>query len=109
MIRLIFDFAGDIVEVRVTDTNCLFRTNKFGGMFSTIEGLRLDKSGVIKEFPEFKDDKEWREKAIGRFKEKIKSYKTEEERAEYIKEDLKKYGYIPLYLQMAGFRPKKLT
>ena len=51
---------------------------------------------------------ELRQEAINRFKEKVKSYKTEQEQMNYIKEDLKKYGYISLIQQRSGFRPTRL-
>jgi hypothetical protein len=33
-------------------------------MITTIDGLRLNKGGVIKEFPDLKDRKDWRTEAI---------------------------------------------
>jgi hypothetical protein len=108
-IATIFQFMGEIVEVRLIDSICFFRTQQFGGQYSTIDGLKLDKKGVIKEHPDLIDKEDWREEAIKRFKDKIKQYKTQEEQMNYIQEDLKKYGYIPLYLQKTGFRPVKLN
>jgi hypothetical protein len=108
MIGTIFQFGSEMVEVRIDRTDCLFRTKDYGGAFSPIDGLKLEKTGVIKEFPELKDNDAWRKIAIERFKEKIKNYETERQRMEYVKEDLKKYGYIPLYEQEKGKRPKKL-
>ena len=105
---IVFRFANELVEVRVDGFNCLFRTSQFGGAFAPIDALRLDKAGVIREFPDLKDEEDWREQALTRFKEKIKTYATEKLRMEYIIQDLKKYGYIPLYWQEQGFRPKKL-
>ena len=35
-------------------------------------------------------------------------YKTDEERVDYIIDDLKKWGYIPLYKQRQGHRPEKI-
>jgi len=107
MIGVIFKFGTETVEVRVQDTNVLFRTSQFQ-QFGTIDGLKLDKSGVIKEFPDLKDNKEWEKIARERFKQKIKKLKTEMERAKYIIKDLQKFGYQPIYLQKAGYRPVKL-
>ena len=108
MIGTIFDFGGEKIEIRIDGTNCLFRTQQFGGAFATIEGLKLDYKGVIKEHPDLKDKETWKEEAIKRFKNKLKEYKTEEERMKYIKKDLEKYGYIPLYEQKQGHRPRRL-
>lgn len=108
-IATIFQFMGEIVEVRIIDSICFFRTQQFGGQYSTIEGLRLDKNGVIKEHPDLIDKENWREEAIKRFKDKLKTYKTQEEQMDYVINDLKKYGYQGLYLQRTGFRPVKLN
>ena len=95
------------VEVRIENTNVLFRTSQSGG-FAPINSLQLSKQGVIKEFPDLKKNPNWREEAIKRFKLKIKSKTTEKKRMDYIIKDLHKFGYKPLYTQRAGHRPIKL-
>lgn len=107
MIGIIFGYANEVIEVRIQNKNVYFRTSQFQ-QFADIEGLKLDKEGVVKEFPELKNNKEWRKIAIEKFREKIKNMKTEKERAQYIIDDLTKFGYIPMYLQKDGFRPVKL-
>jgi len=107
LIGLIFTLGSEIVEVRVDNNNILFRNNQSNGAFTTIEGLKLNKIGVVKEFPDLKDDENWQKIARDRFKEKIKSMKTEMEKANYIVKDLKKYGYKAKYRQRQGFRPEK--
>lgn len=107
MIGVLFEFAGDYAEVRVDGTNVLFRGNPKTG-FGTIENLQLNRTGVIMEFPDLENDDDWRKEAIRRFKQKIKSYKTEMERINYIIEDLKKHGYIAVGIQRDGFRLVKL-
>ena len=109
MIGLIFQLGPEIVEVRVDNNNILFRNNDSNGMFTTIEGLKLNKVGVIREFPDLKDNNDWQNIARERFKEKIKTMNTEMERANYIIEDLKKYGYEPKYMQRQGHRPTKIS
>ena len=106
-IRVIFQFGSETIEVRIQETNVYFRTTQLV-QFATIDGLKLDKSGVIKEFPDLKDKDDWKEQAIKRFKEKIKNMSSETERAKYVIEDLSKFGYKPLYIQKAGHRPIKL-
>jgi hypothetical protein len=107
MIGVIFQFGADVVEVRVKDNNVFFR-NTNSPQFGDIDGIKLDKVGVIKEFPDLKDKEDWQKQARDRFKEKIKKMKTEEEQIKYIMEDLIKFGYKPLYIQKQGFRPKKI-
>jgi len=107
MIGIVFEFATEHIEVRINGTEVLFRTGQFMG-FTTIDGLRLNRAGVIKEFPDLKDNSEWRKEAVKRFKENMEQMITEKDRAEYIIEDLRKFGYRPLYLQRSGFRPIKL-
>ncbi len=106
MIDLILKFGTEVIQVRIQDGNIFFRTSQFT-QFADIAGIKLNKVGVIKEFPDLKDKKDWQEIARQRFKEKISKMKTERERANYIIKDLEKYGYVPLYERRDGFRPKK--
>lgn len=107
MIGIIFTFGADTIEVRVQDINVHFRTSDFQ-QFAGIERLKLNKDGVIKEFPDLKDNEDWKNEAIKRFKEKIKTMNTEMERANYVIKDLQKFGYKPMFMQRQGFRPTKL-
>ncbi len=107
MIGIIFRFGTEVVEVRVRGSEVFFRTSQFTN-FADIDGLKLDKSGVIKEFPDLKDNPDWQKIARQRFKDSMKQMKTERERADYIENDLEQFGYIPLYEQRSGFRPRKL-
>jgi len=106
VIGIIFQLASEMIDVRIDNETVWFRTQ--GSSFVTIDSIRLDKQGVIKEHPDLKDNENWREEAIKRFKEKIKTMTTEEQRANYIIEDLTKFGYKPLYRQKSGFRVEKL-
>lgn len=108
MIGLIFQLGPEIVEVRIDGINILFRNNQSNGMFVTIEGLKLNKEGVIKEFPDLKDNDNWQNITRKRFISKIKSLQTEMDRAKYVVNDLKKYGYEPKYIQRKGFRVEKI-
>jgi len=92
----------------VDGNNCLFKTGQFGGAFAPIDGLKLDKSGTMKEFPDLVGNDDWREEAVKRFKDNIKKMDTEMDKINYIKEDLIKFGYVPMYLQQKGHRVKKL-
>jgi len=108
MIGIVFKFGADIVEVRIKNNNVFFRTSQFTE-FGDIDGIKLNKVGVLREFPDLKEKEDWQSIARQRFKEKIKQMKTERERADYVIEDLTKYGYVGLYEQVQGFRPKKLN
>lgn len=107
MIGIIFNFGTEVVEVRIKDKNIFFRTSQFQN-FGDIDGIKLNKVGVLKEFPDLKDNEDWQSIARTRFKDKIKQMKTERERADYVINDLKKFGYKPLWEMVKGFRPKKL-
>lgn len=107
MIEVIFSFGSEIVEVRVKDNTIFFRTSN-SPQFGDIDGIKLDKFGVMKEFPDLIDKDDWQKIARDRFKEKIKNMKTEQEQIKYVIEDLQKFGYIPKYLQKAGYRPIKV-
>lgn len=108
MIEVILYFGTDIVMVRIRGHHVTFVNSAMGAVESTIEGLKLSKSGAIKEYPYLKDRDDWKEEAIRRFKEKILELNDEEAIAEYIIMDLKKYGYIPKWKQKQGYRRVKI-
>jgi len=96
----------DIIQIGIKGNNLTF-FDVGSGVVTTIEGLRFDKSGVIKEFPDLKDDEDWRLKSIKRLKEHMKKFETEMEKLNYVKDELVKFGNIPLYFQRNGFRVEK--
>ena len=104
MIEIIFYFGTEIVMVRIRGNHVTFCTSTNGNVEATIEGIKLSKAGVIKEFPDLKDRDDWKVEAINRFKDKIRAFTTEEAVAEYVIEDLKKFGYVPKFKQKQGFR-----
>ena len=104
MIVLQFQFASDIIVVRLQGNDIQLGSTAQGARLAPIDGLKLNYSGVIREFPDLKDRTDWREEAIKRFKEKIKSIPTEHLKAHYIIEDLRKFGYIPKTMQESGKR-----
>lgn len=104
MIELIMLYGTEVVLVRVKGKSVDFGSTSFGAKLANIDGLKLSHAGVVKEFPDLKGNENWRKEAIKRFKNKIASINDEREIAEYIMQDLKKYGYKPKYIQKAGFR-----
>jgi len=108
-VGLLFDYASEPIEVRVDGINIFFRTMQTMSYWATIDNIKLDYAGVIREFPDLKGSDLWKEEAIKRFREKMKELKTEKARAVYIIQDLKKHGYIPRFMQVKGFRPEKIT
>lgn len=106
MIKGTFRIGGDIIEIIVGGNNIII--NDVGSRtITTIDGIRIDKTGSFKEFPDLKGNQNWRKETIKRLKEHINKMKTENEKMEYIKEELEKFGYEPLIKQRAGFRPQK--
>ena len=108
MIEIIFSYFSDTVLVRIEGKKVLFGNTAYGAKMAEIDGLKLSQSGVLKEFPELKNDNDWRIKAINKFKDKINNMKTEEEIYNYVVEDLRKYGYVPKIKQRVGFRPERI-
>ena len=108
MIKGTFRLGGDIVEAVIKGNDVMF-SDVSTGMITTVEGLKISKVGVVKEFPDLENDPEWKKKALDRLKQHIKKYKTEDKKLDYIKQELKKFGYEPMMKQKAGFRPKPLT
>ena len=101
-----FKIGGEVIEV-VVDKNQLLFYDTSSQMTTTLEGLKLSKAGVLIEFPDLDGDKEWKIKAIKRLKEHIKKIEMEEDKLIYVKDELIKHGYIPLYKQRAGHRPRR--
>ncbi len=108
MIGLLFTLGSELIEVRIDGINIYFRNTSTQGRFATIDGLKLNKYGVIKEFPDLKDKDDWKEITVQRFKRKIKNMNSEDERANYVLKDLKKHGYKPYAKQRKGHRVRKL-
>ena len=105
MIQIMFEFCGDMEIVVIDGHNVMFGNTSYGAKLATIDGMKLDYGGVIREFPDLELNPEWREVAIDRFKEKIKSYPHERDVAIYVTEELKRFGHIPIKIQMGnGFR-----
>ena len=108
MIEVIFCYGNDVILVRIEGKKVQFGNSTYGNKLATIDGLHLDKSGTIKEFPDLKDRNDWKQEAIKRFKEHIKKLNNEEEISNYIIKELSNKGYIPKYKQLKGFRPEKI-
>jgi len=79
-------------------------------MYSTIDGLKFSKVGMLKSFPDLKDldFAEMKKEAMKRFKQKIKEMKTEQELHAYIVDDLKNHGYVLYKTEKKGFRTNKV-
>ena len=107
MIGVIFQYLDELIEVRVDGKSIFFRDHP-NHPFVPFENLRLNQDGVIKEFPQLKDNENWRKEAIELFRIKLMSMRNEDEIVKYIIEDLSKWGYVPLFKQKAGFRPEKI-
>ena len=110
MIDLIFERTPEIIFIRIQGPNVTFSTSiqDQGRIYASIDNMKLDYEGVIKEHPDLKDREDWNEEAIKRFKEKIKSYETEDEISDYVIKELKSVGYQPMYRKKQGFRREDL-
>ena len=104
MIELFMEFMNEKVIVIVDGNEVRIGQTNFGAVTTTIDGLKLNHEGVIKEHPDLVGEPNWRELAIERFKRHIRSLKSEDAVVSYIIEDLKNYGYIPKLKKKKGFR-----
>lgn len=109
MIELMFKFANEIILVVINGNEILFGNTGFGSQLATIDGLRLNYQGVIREHPDLETEKDWEKIAKERFKKYIKLLKTEIAKSNYIIDDLKKYGYEPMWRKRKGFRFERLS
>ena len=107
MIGTLFRLGADYIMIKVDGHNVRFSSTMFGTVDASIDGLKLNYRGVIKEFPDLEGVDDWKDEAITRFKEKIIDLKTEDERMSYIIEDLKQHGYRAIQTQKSGFRTVK--
>lgn len=106
MIEGLFRFGNEYVLIKVSGNSVLFGNTIFGARMADISGLKLNYVGVCREFPDLENKDNWKEEAIKRFKDKIKSYETEDEIMDYIINDLRKFGYVLVRTQKGGHRPK---
>jgi len=108
MINCIFRQQEKVIGVKIEGHHITFATLQgySAPMYAPIEGIQLDIGGILQEFPDLidKDRNEIRKIAIERFKEKLKSFKTEMEIKNYLKEDLTRHGYIFTGYQKKGHR-----
>lgn len=102
--EMIFTFGPDVILVQVRGNSVMFGNTSYGAKLTDISGLEINKAGVIKEFPDLADKDDWKEQAIERFKDKIKSLPSENAKMKYIRGDLEKHGYILKKIQKAGGR-----
>ena len=108
MINLHFQRANEVILIVINGNNVLFGSTIFGAALADISGLKLDFHGTIREFPDLKEDLQWREKAIERFKKHIKALNDEDKISDYIICELRNKGYIPKLKQKQGFRPVRI-
>jgi hypothetical protein len=109
MIDVIMRMGNEVIIVRIRGHDVSFGANtRSNPMMAPIDGLALSHEGVIREFPELKGEPNWRIEAIAKFKEKIHSLDSEDKIYHYVVDDLKKFGWIPVYKQRQGFRMEVL-
>jgi hypothetical protein len=108
VIIVMMRYGSEMVFIRIDGNKILFGDTSQGAQITPIENLRLSKSGVEKEFPDLVGNINWRNEAIKRFKEHLATFQTEQHKADYVIEDLKKHGYTPYAIQIAGRRPTRL-
>lgn len=108
MIQVMFDYAGEKILIIIKGNQVYFGNTAFGSQTATIDGLKLDYKGVCREFPDLETSKYWRQEAIQRFKEKMETLNSETLIMDYLINDLKRFGYVPLYFQREGHRPQKI-
>jgi hypothetical protein len=105
-IKCTLRLAGEIIHVIITGDNVMFLDSN--NTITTLKGLKFSHVGVLKEFPDLKDNENWRAIALERLENHIKSLEGEMNKINYIADELNKYGgYEKLFYQSAGWRPQK--
>jgi hypothetical protein len=109
--ELTFMMANEIIMVRIAGHNITF-ANEFTNFttFVPIDLLILSKQGILKEYPDLKDTPEGELKGMAckRFKEHIKTFKTDNEIMDYVIFELGKYGWELKKTRREGFRDVKV-
>jgi hypothetical protein len=109
VINLIFQRKTELHGIKINGNSLQFYTPQ-GNIcrYTTIEGLKLNVAGILKEFPDLKGKPVRQIKKIGiqRFQEHIKKLKSENQVKNYLIKDLGKHGYKLKVEHRAGFRPK---
>jgi hypothetical protein len=101
---MVFDISGNRI-IRMGNV-----VNGIPRWTAKLEGLKLNLSTTVKEFPDLagKPIEEIRTIALKRFREKLKSIPTEKDMIEYMKEDLEKHGNVLISIHKKGHRPIKV-
>ena len=107
MIGVTFRFGGDVIKALVAGDTIAFEDPQ-GKQAHHLSQLNISKAGAIKEFPDLKNDSDWKNKAIDRFYNKFKTFPNEDAKMDYVVKELAKFGYTPLIKQKPGFRPTKV-
>ena len=87
MIDVLMKFGGDVILIKVEGNKVLFGNTSQGARMATIDGMNLSYDGVVREFPELKDNRNWRIEAISKFKDKIRELKDEDKIVKYVIEE----------------------
>lgn len=110
MIEMVFELAGEVVVVKLDGVKINFSNALTGYRVAVpIDMIKLDSKGIVKEFPDLKGRPEgiMRKEAIGRFKDNVRSMKTEGMRKKYIIKEFEGMGYSLKMVHRRGFRPTK--
>jgi len=111
MILCTFQKGTDVIVIKVSGRSVTF--NRMVGkhaMYTTIEGLQLNPSTIVEEFPDLKGKEifEIKKEGIKRFKEHLQKMNSENDIMDYLHDDLKKHGYNFLMFQRQGWRPVRV-
>ena len=109
MIKLAFELGGENIILRINGNDVRFSNASLGlNEFFPIDNIRLSYVGVVREFPDLETNDNWRKVAIGRFKDKIREFKKEDEIVDYIRKELEPHGYKLISKQKDGFRIERV-
>ena len=109
--ELTFEFAGDVVVVKIKGHDVTFATSITNFQtFVPIESIKLSEQEILKEHPDLKDLEfgEMRKEAIERFKTYLKKLDGENLIKDYVVLELEQQGYILKMIRREGFRPIKV-
>ena len=107
----LFEKTGEVVIISIGVGYITRFAQVINGIpiYSTLEGLKFSVAGIVKEFPDLKDNKIGyiKREGLRRFKEHLKTMKTEKDTVRYLRDDMKKHGYKLISVHRKGFRSQK--
>ena len=107
MIGIIFQqMDGIVIEVRISGNDLTVKNPQYGSGYFPIK-TAFNYFKCMHEYPEIKDKSSWRDSMDEILKNKMRRFKTDLARFNYVKHEFQKQGYKYIAHQREGHRIRK--